>query len=160
MVKILYFLSTYILIKHYVELSFIIFATILRNDISYYRILFKKKKIPDNITVWSQSPSSALCSKTSRRDHTTEFSEWGANYLLKWSRLNEDDLVVLELESRNKFLKLETPWRPKLILLEGSNLSQDLPLEMSVDERVEFSGIVLKNNERKPLLQYPEPQNK
>jgi len=55
---------------------------------------------------------------------------------------------------------LETPWRPKLILLEGSNLSQYLTLEMSGDERVEFSGIVLKNNERKPLLQYPEPQNK
>ena len=31
---------------------------------------------------------------------------------------------------------------------------------MSGDERVEFLGIVLKNNERKPLLQYPEPQNK
>ena len=44
MVKILYFLSAYILIKHYVELSFIIFATILRNDISYYRILLKKNR--------------------------------------------------------------------------------------------------------------------
>lgn len=52
------------------------------------------------------------------------------------------------------------PWRTKLILLEGSNFSQDLTFEISEDERVEFSGIVLKNNKRKPLLQYPEPQNK
>ena len=44
MVKILYFLSTYILIRHFVELSFIIFATILRNDINYYRILLKKNR--------------------------------------------------------------------------------------------------------------------
>ena len=55
--------------------------------------------------------------------------------------------------------KLEMAWRTKLILLERSNLSKNLTLEMSGDERVEFLGIVLKNNERKPLLQYPEPQD-
>lgn len=69
-------------------------------------------------------------------------------------------MVVLELESRSKLRKLEMAWRTKLIFLERSNLRKDLTLEMSGDKRVEFSRIVLKNNERKPLLQYPEPQNK